>query len=403
MDFMETKATAKPVPAAVVPYAWVILAVVYFASVVSPFNQFKIPPIMPVLMQGFQIDLTQAGLLMSIIAMIGLVLALPTGLILQRLGPKMTLLISLSLIAIGSGVGALANNFGALLFSRVIEALGIGLMGVVAPATIAMWFPPEKQGTPMGIWATWVPIGSVVMYNLAPVFTSSFGWQSVWWSGVVFAVLMMVFSWLLVRRPPVHESATPQNQEAPNLRAALANRNIWLMALAFACFNLSLVSLGTYYPTFLSQVRGYPLGQAAFISSITTIVVLFSAPVAGWLSDRVGSRRLVFSIPFLLIGVLLIFPFHVTGWLIIALAIGQGLLAGAIPTAIFAAASEVMQKPEWAGLGLAVILLGQNVGQLFGPILFGTVVESSGWIIAGYLLVPFCLVGFISSWMVKIR
>ncbi|MEI7848328.1 MAG: hypothetical protein WCK35_21190, partial [Chloroflexota bacterium] len=61
----------------VTPYAWVILAVVYFASVVSPFNQFKIPPIMPVLMQSMQINLTQAGLLMSIIAMIGLLLALP--------------------------------------------------------------------------------------------------------------------------------------------------------------------------------------------------------------------------------------------------------------------------------------------------------------------------------------
>ena len=63
----------------IIPYAWVILAVVYFASVVAPFIQFKIPPIMPVLMQTFQIDLTQAGLLMSIIAMIGLVLALPTA------------------------------------------------------------------------------------------------------------------------------------------------------------------------------------------------------------------------------------------------------------------------------------------------------------------------------------
>ena len=73
---------SQPVPAQgkslITPYAWVILAVVYFASVVAPFNQFKIPPLMPVLMQTFQIDLTQAGLLMSIIAMIGLVLALPT-------------------------------------------------------------------------------------------------------------------------------------------------------------------------------------------------------------------------------------------------------------------------------------------------------------------------------------
>src|SRR5574339_1140674 len=102
---------SQPVPAQgkslIDPYAWIILAVVYFASVVAPFNQFKIPPLMPVLMQTFQIDLTQAGLLMSIIAMIGLALALPTGIILQQLGPKTALLIALGLMAVGAVIGAL--------------------------------------------------------------------------------------------------------------------------------------------------------------------------------------------------------------------------------------------------------------------------------------------------------
>ncbi|MBI5965816.1 MAG: MFS transporter [Chloroflexi bacterium] len=387
----------------ILPYAWVILAVVYFASVVAPFNQFKIPPLMPVLMQTFQIDLTQAGLLMSIIAMIGLVLALPTGIILQRLGPKVTLLISLGLMAIGSSIGAFSNNFAALLGSRVIEGLGIGLMGVTAPATIAMWFPPERQGTPMGLWATWVPIGSVMIYNLSPAMAASFGWQSIWWAGVGFAALMIIVSGWLVTSPPKVGQASSQTHHASGLKEALSNRSIWLLALEFACMNFVMVSVGTYYPTFLNEVRGYPLGQAAFLSSITTLVVLFSAPAAGWFSDRVGSRRLVFSLPFLAVAVLLIFPFHVTGSQIIVIMVLQGLIVGAIPTATFAAAPEVMQKPEWAGLGLAVILIGQNFGQLLGPIFFSKMIESMGWATAGYLLIPFCLVGFISAWKVKVR
>lgn len=387
----------------ILPYAWVILAVVYFASVVSPFNQFKIPPLMPVLMQTFQIDLTQAGLLMSIIAMIGLVLALPTGIILQRLGPKAALLIALGLMAVGAGIGALSNSFAILLGSRIIEGLGMGLMGVTAPATIAMWFPPDRQGTPMGIWATWVPIGSVAVYNLSPVMAASLGWESVWWIGAGFAAVMIVISGLLITRPAAQSQPDMQAPAAPNVRQALANRNIWLLALAFGCMNLTMISLGTYYPTFLNEVRGYPLGQAAFLSSITTLVVLFSAPTAGWLSDRIGSRRLVFSLPFLVIAVSFLFPFRVTGWQIIALLITQGLIVGAIPTATFAAAGEIMRRPEWAGLGLAVVLIGQNLGQLLGPILFGEIVKSSGWAMAGYLMIPFCLLGFISGWMVKIR
>lgn len=387
----------------VIPYAWIILAVVYLASVVAPFNQFKIPPILPFLMQRFEVNLTQAGLLMSSIAAIGFILALPAGIVLQRLGSKMTILAALGFMAAGAMAGGLSGSYPLLLGSRILEGIGMGLIGVAAPATIAMWFPPEKQGTPMGIWATWVPVGSVIIYNLSPALASSFGWQATWWVGAAFALVMMAFSGWLITLPPARDQAGLRTQPAPDLRGALANRNIWLLALAFACMNLTMVSLGTYYPTFLSEVRGYALGQAAFLSSIATFAVLFSAPAAGWLSDRIGSRRLVFSLPFLAVAVLLLFPFRVTDWQIAAVMLLQGLLVGAIPTATFAAASEVMRKPEWAGLGLAVVLLGQNLGQLIGPILFGKIVERSGWVAAGYLLIPFCLIGFISGWMVKVR
>jgi MFS family permease len=303
-------------------------------------------------------------------------------------------------MAAGAVAGAFSQNYAILLVSRVLEGVGVGLIGVAAPATIAMWFPPEKQGTPMGIWATWVPVGSVAIYNLAPMLTGSLGWQSVWWLGAGFAMLMMIFSGLLITHPPAHG---PGDAQPPSLHQALANRNIWLLALEFACFNLALVSLGTYYPTFLSEVRGYLLGQAALVSSISTLVVLFSAPVAGLLSDRIGSRRLVFSLPFLVIAVLFLFPFRVAGWQIIALMIIQGLIIGAVPTATFAAASEVMGKPQLAGLGLAIVLVGQNLGQLVGPVLFGELVQRLGWLTAGHLMIPFCLLGFISAWMVKVR
>ena len=398
---------SQPVPSRekspILPYAWVILAVVYFASVVSPFNQFKVPPIMPLLMQIFQLDLTQAGLLMSIIAMIGLVLALPTGLILQRMGGKTTLLIALGLMALGASLGAFSTSFAFLLASRVVEGLGMGLMGVTAPAMIAMWFPPDRQGTPMGIWATWVPIGSVAVFNLSPGMASTLGWQAIWWLGAGLALVMLLISGWLITRPPQLSPTSEQPQAQAKLTHILANRDIWLLALEFACMNLATTALITYYPTFLNEVRGYPLGQAAFYSSIATFVVLFSAPAAGWFSDRIGSRRLVLALPFLGLAVLLLFPFHVTGGQIVVLMLVQGLLLGSLPTATFAAAPQVMRKPEWAGLGLAVVLLGQNAGQLLGPIFFSEMVGRLGWAAAGYLLIPFCLLGFLSSWLVKIH
>jgi predicted MFS family arabinose efflux permease len=360
----------------------VILVAIYLTSVVAPFNQFKVPPILPVLMEEFQINLTQAGALMSVLAVVGLVMALPAGIILQRLGPKITALVAMGSLAAGSALGALSGNYSTLLASRVIEGVGIGLISVAAPATIAMWFPPARQGTPMGIWATWVPVGTVVVYNLAPLLANSLGWQAVWWIGVAFAMVMAFFSGLLLRLPPGDQEGSPDRPEGQDLRKALANRDIWLLAFEFACFNLVLIGLGTYYPTFLNEVRGYPLGQAAFIASLSSLVVLVSAPLAGLFSDRAGSRRLFFSLPFLAIAVLFLFPFHAVGWQIPAMMVVMGVITGAIPTATFAAAPEIMRRPQWAGLGLAAVLVGQNLGLLAGPVIFSQLINGLGWAMA---------------------
>lgn len=384
-------------------YAWVILVVVFLASLAAPLNQAKIPPLMPVIMDAFQLSIGQAGWLMSVFALTGFFLALPTGILLEKWGPKVLGAAALASLALGAGLGALSASAGLLLFSRIIEGVGMGLLAVIAPAAIAMWFPAEKQGTPMGIWATWVPLGSVLVFTLAPAMAADLGWQSVWWFGAGYSLLILVVYVVLMRMPPAMTLENQEQSKKPDLRKAFANRNIWLLGLTFACFILVFMSFGTFYPTFLSEAIGYSLAEAAFITSISTIVVLFSAPLAGLLSDRIGSRRFLFSYPFLLIAVMMVFLFKVADWQIYALMIVLGAVSGAIPTATFAAVPEVMGKPQLAGIGMAIVMMCQNLGMFVGPILFGNLVESLGWVVAGYWLIPVCLLGFWAGWRTKAR
>jgi MFS family permease len=391
------------VSSSILPYAWVILLVVFLASIAAPLNQAKVPPLMPIIMDAFQLPLSQAGWLMSVFALTGMILALPAGTFLPRTGPKAMGIIALGCLALGSSLGALSTSATLLLLGRVIEGVGMGLIAVVAPAAIAMWFPPDKQGAPMGIWATWVPVGNLTMYALAPTLGIRLGWQVVWWIGAAFALLVLVLYSALMRLPPRLEKSPQQRPASAGLEKALANKMIWLLALEFCCFNLVSMSLSTFFPTFLVNLRGYPLGQAALIASISTMMVLLSAPLAGILSDRIGSRRLVFSFPFLIFAVMMVFPFIVSGWEIYAFMILLGSVVGAVPTATFAAAPEIMKNPELAGIGLAGVMVGQNLGMFIGPVLFGSLVEWLGWVTAGYILIPICILGFIAAWKVKVR
>lgn len=390
-------------------YAWVILGVVFLASVAAPLNQFKVPPLVPVLMESFRLTLSQAGLLMSVFAFTGLILALPAGFILQKLGLKTTGLIAVGCLVIGSAWGALANSAGLLLTSRVLEGVGMGLIAVVAPAAIALWFPRDKQGLAMGLWGIWVPVGNVAMFNLAPVLGASLGWQAVWWVGAGFSLVAFILYGLFMRLPP-SLSGDPKpaqdgaiDEPALNLGAALVNRNIWLLGLGFACFNFVFIGFVTFFPTFLAEERAYSLAQAGLIASLPTIATLGSAPLAGWLSDWLGSRRLLFTLPFLVIAGIMALPFHLIGWPLPVLMVLLGLIAAAIPIATFAAATEVIGDPRLAGMGLAVISLGMNLGMGIGPTLFGMLIETMGWVIAGYWLIPICLLGFGVGWLVKVR
>ncbi len=393
----------------VVPsYAWVILAVAFIASVAAPLTQFKVAPIMPVLMEAFNLSLTQAGMLMSVFAITGFILALPAGLILQRLGLKGTGLIAMGCLVLGSAVGAMSSTSGLMLTSRVVEGVGMGLIAVVAPASIGMWFPREKQGTPMGLWATWVPVGSVLMFLIAPALATSFGWQSVWWFSAAFSLVAFVLVWLFMKMPPQMAAAKageggPPPEEVPSMGKALANRDIWLLGALFGLFNMALIAVSTFYPTFLSTERGFSMAAASATASITMIVVIFAAPLAGVLSDKIGSRKALLTWPFLVVAAMFLFPFTVTGAMITLWLILMGVIAGAIPTATFAAAPEIMKKPALVGMGMAMVALGQNLGMFLGPVVFGAVVESSGWAMAGYVMIPVLLLGFVAGWLIKIR
>ena len=389
-------------------YAWVILAVIYIASVAAPLSQSKIPPVMPVLMEAFNLSLASTGLLMSVFAITGFLLALPAGLILQRVGLKVTGLIATGCLVIGSVLGALAATSGMLLFSRVVEGVGMGLIAVAAPAAIAMWFPPHKQGTPMGIWATWAPLGSTLMFVLAPWMADTYGWQSIWWFSAAFALLAFMLALVFLRMPSGMPTASLDTNKAAgekllDLKLALANRDIWFLAALFGLFNLALTAVSTYLPTFLTTLRGYTMSSAAFTASLPMIVVMLFAPLSGILSDKIGSRKALFTWPLLAIAVLLPLPFQVSSTLIPFFMILNGMIVGAVPTAAFSAAPEIMRKPELAGLGLGVISLGQSLGMFIGPILFGGLVEQVNWTAASLAMFPFMLAAFFFGRAVQVR
>jgi MFS family permease len=383
-------------------WAWIVAVLVLVTSVAAAVNQYKVPSLLPLLMKSFSLDLSAAGWLVSVFSITGVILALPSGLIVHRLGARRTGLAALGLVAVGSFIGSLGLGFWVLVLTRVIEGAGLGLISVSGPALIAEWFPPARRGAPMGLYAIWVPLGAVISFNIVPVLLGANGWGLAWVGGGAIALAGFAAYYFVARSPAaVTEEADDEN--VPGIRALFANRDIWLLSASFACSSFAMGVVPNFYVTFLVQERGWTLDAGAGMTGLRMAAFLISCPVAGLIADRIGSWRLVYTIPVIITTFAWPFLFTVDSWQIPALLVVTGLLGGAFPTASFGAVPEVMRSPKLVGVGMAILTMGLAVANVVAPIVFGALVEAVGWVAAGWVLVPVTIVGIVLGWMVRVR
>ncbi len=392
-------------------YGWMVVGIVFLISVAAPVNLFKVPPIMPVLIKVFNLNLTYAGLLMSVFSLAGLALALPAGVILSKVGPKRTGIISGLFMIAGSLAGAYCVTAGQLLAARTLEGVGMAVMGVLAPTVITLWIPREKRGIAMGIWSTWIAVGLIISMNVAPALEATGGWQRVWWFGTVFAVISLVVYWIFFRMPERQEGALMEDaglapQAGPgkpgSLREAMGIRDVWFLAMTLLIFNVMMLALNAFMPTFLVRMHGFSMPQAGLTTCLVQAVMIISAPLGGHLADRIGSRK-IYTICFIGIAILWFFPFSLPGGLIPWLMIVFGLLSGPIVATIPLAISDVVKKPELIGFGMAIFMFCSHIGEFIGPVMFGSILDVSSWTIAGYVMVPVCLLGAVTGFIAKTK
>jgi MFS family permease len=397
-------------------YAWVVLFALYMATLAAPLNLFKLPPVMTIIQKAFDLNMSGSGRLMSIFSIMGFVLAIPAGYILKRFGIKLTALVAVGSVAIGSCLGAIAKTSQMLFFGRFIEGVGMGLIMVAAPLAISIWFPAQKRALATGIWASSVGIGNVATLLFAPSLAVAYGWPAVWWVGAGFSAFAFILFAVLFRMPKKEEmyeapapAATAQ-EESPSLLKGMANSNFWMISIAFGCYNLVVMAMCSFLPAFLEIGRGYSLTfekgvlmNASFVTAFIMLASIFSGPVGGRISDRLGKRKIMILIPYILMTLTFLVPFTVTGWMIPTYMIIFGIVGGPIAPILLAAVPEVARKPQLIGIGMSVAAVGQNIGMYIGPTLFARIQEVQGWAVAGYWMIPVCLIGIIATLKLKVR
>lgn len=372
--------------------AWLVLFGVWLVTCAAPMNMFKPTTISPEIMAALSIPPTSYGWIMSVFSIMGLILAMPASGIVYRLGIKKTFLVSIGSMTLGTLLGALANDYILLLVSRIIEGTGMGFMAVATPTAISLWFPPSRRALPLGIYQTWLPVGSLLTMNLAPILTASFGWHAIWWFCLGFCICACVVFLATWKEPPAGafaEEAAPAGESGKlPLSQVLRNPSVWVLCLVFLVFAFTCAgTTPSFWPLYMRTEVGLDPSTAAFIASLCTILGLAGAPLGGWLADRIGRLKVVMMIGWAAVVFYFCFAFSATSIpFLFVLAVVNGLLQGWIPVATTASVLKVVGDKSLVPFSMGLLNVFRNGGNILGGMALAYVIDPFGWAMGSWML-----------------
>ncbi len=138
---------------------WGALAIVFVTRTSMGFQFQSIASVGPLLMADLALSWAQIGTLIGLYMLPGAFLALPGGVLGQRLGERRTVVGSLALMVVGGVITAVAHGYAAALAGRVLAGVGAVLMNVLLAKIVADWFTSGGMSTAMAVMLTSWPVG----------------------------------------------------------------------------------------------------------------------------------------------------------------------------------------------------------------------------------------------------
>ncbi|MBW1893274.1 MAG: MFS transporter [Deltaproteobacteria bacterium] len=344
----------------------------------------------------------------------------------------------LFLFTAGSLLCGMSTNVSWLILSRFFQGVGASMVMACSSAIIVDIFHKNERGRVLGMigavvalglsvgpalggsllhWFSWrvifyinIPIGLAASFAAAKLlkggktdiarkeafdwaggsllalclgsflfaFTHGYDWG---YSSIEF-ILMLLFSIITLAGVVIIETHVKFPIIEPSL---LKIRLFTLPLLSAAIIFASLFIIVFLMPFYLMHPGGYSVGRAAYIMVTLFIPLLFVSPVAGSISDRIGSRLLcTFGMGILCVSFLCL------SWLPPAAppsAIAWRLALAGTGTAVFLSPNSAITMnsvPQaFRGIAAATIAMARNFGMVLGVAIAGTIFNSVFYNLSG--------------------
>jgi ACS family D-galactonate transporter-like MFS transporter len=399
------------------PYRWWVLtmaSLVQFA--VFGFSLMCMPALFYEISQKSGFHLNQLLFAWGMVSLAGLIANISAGMLGDRFGPRLVCGLGLIACTIFGASRALSSNFPTFMIVMFLFGCSIPLITANVPKILGMWFPPQQLGLANGISVASAGSGSALALLISGTILSPAlgGWQNVLylWGGLT---ALLAILWLLSVRDKPMDKAMPLSGTSVStfavLLSLLRKRQILILCLIYLLFMGGWFGSTGSIPFLLEKVRGWSAASAHGLISMFAWFFVLGSLVLPAFSDRVGLRRPILSIGFLVCGVssflgLFLAALLPASWAIwVLIAIG-GLFAGSVSLAFVIPLESSGIGPEIAGTAVGILLTMGCVGGFIFPFLNGLISGPSPGVSAMiYITLLCCVIGFgsagILAWLLQ--
>ena len=273
-----------------------MLAVLCAAFMASQFFRVSNAVIAPELMRTLSISSEAMGVITGAFFLAFGIMQIPTGMLLDRFGPRRTMSGLFVIAAAGSAVFATAEGVAGLAIGRALIGIGCaaGLMGTLV--AIARWYPPERFARLSAM--VYVVGGAGVLFATTPLAAAAdtIGWRGAFWGTAAVTLGFAVMLFAMVRDAPpgqeVESTRETFGEMLGGVRAVCANRQLWhVCAIQFVNYGSIIAIVGLWAGPYLNDIHGLQGVLRGNVLFVINLVMLAGVLGYGVVERKLRSRK----------------------------------------------------------------------------------------------------------------
>jgi MFS family permease len=400
------------------------LAMLVLSGSINTIDRAALSVANPLIREEMHLSIAQMGLLLSAFLWAYAFAQLPTGALIDRLGPRRLLGLGLAVWSGAQLLCGLVATAGQFAAARVLLGVGEAPNFPTGARVVRDWFHLRERGFASGVFNSASYIGTGIAAPLLTFLMLSFGWR---WMFAIMGILGLgaALLWYLVYRDPDQMALTQEENQyrtagdAPEKaspvtfgewRALFRCRTTWGMILGY--FGVIYVNwlFNAWLPGYLEMARHMSIRMTGLVAAIPYAFAVAGALSGGWLADalmgrglsRVASRQFPLCAAMAINALFVVAVAMVDSNVIAVACLCGSMFCGTVATTCAWATVSVVAPANCTGSLGAMQNFGGYLGGALAPTITGFIVQETGSFVPALLVgAAMCVFAAVAFFTIK--